>query len=83
MRETRLGLTQWFNTDSGFEFNTLFNTFAIVVAHQFRGRSLPELRHHDLHNERAVIIASVLVSVQVRYTCQQGGLGDGRVWRLV
>jgi hypothetical protein len=25
-----LGLTQWFNTDSGFEFNTLFNTFAIV-----------------------------------------------------
>jgi hypothetical protein len=30
MRETRLGLTQWFNTDSGFEFNTLFNTFATV-----------------------------------------------------
>jgi hypothetical protein len=30
MRETRLGLTQWFNTDSGFEFNTLFNTYAIV-----------------------------------------------------
>jgi hypothetical protein len=27
-----LGLTQWFNTDSGFEFNTLFNTFAIVGA---------------------------------------------------
>jgi YD repeat-containing protein len=26
-----LGLTQWFNTDSGFEFNTLFNTFAIVA----------------------------------------------------
>ena len=25
-----MGLTQWFNTDSGFEFNTLFNTFAIV-----------------------------------------------------
>jgi hypothetical protein len=26
-----LGLTQWFNTDSGFEFNTLFNTYATVV----------------------------------------------------
>jgi hypothetical protein len=26
MRETRLGLTQWYYTDSGFEFNTLFYT---------------------------------------------------------
>jgi hypothetical protein len=30
MRETILGLTQWFNTDSGFEFNMLFNTYATV-----------------------------------------------------
>jgi hypothetical protein len=38
MRETRVGLTQWFNTDSGFEFNTLFNTFATVVLRGLRAR---------------------------------------------
>ena len=35
-----LGLTQGFNTDSGFEFNTLFNTFPIVGTNTAEGDEL-------------------------------------------